>query len=635
MATQTESSEVGQNGPDTFDYTYEKLPSHRHIRVLQLDPGTSEDLISLSLIPASFDSLAHFEALSYTWGDATVDRQTVLCGGRLLNIGRNLHSALRHLRLADRGRLLWADAICINQNDIEERNQQVQLMAQIYSTASRTLIWLGEETTENSMAFPALERFFRASSIIDWDRILDTGRADNRFVGLIHQTFGSPLAPEMTQIGRLLSLPWFSRKWIVQELLLSAEPILVLGHRQAPWEHLKCFIRYVSAYKVEVFLMVPRPDDPRPSKYFRHAGTLELGMFLRRGAPSSSLLQYATMFCFFSCKDPRDHVIGLLGTADDVSPADMAKFADYNRPAAEIFLLFAKWCILEQGSLGILSLKTLLPPESSTLPSWAPDLEMLSAGHPTIPLYQTTFSRASSKSKVVASLSQGNLLSLRGRILDRIIKVGTREMTRVDDESIHQEPDSQAALAYVQHPAKFLDEIEEMYSWPDEAQALKGGLPSYFAAGLTTWFRAIAFSKKRKAFLRALLGDIENKSSLGHLAGFEHALRGCRMIGGMVPGTDAFQILATFLTARALRWEIDLNQFFCRYFCRTEKTRFGWVPRSAKEGDLICVFDGGATPYVIRRTEEGRHLLLGDCYIQGLMIGEGMKLAPAETIVLE
>src|SRR5436305_12894620 len=84
-----------------------------------------------------------FEAVSYCWGNRC-DQTNIICNGELLPIPKNLAGALRGLRYPDKKRILWADAICINQSDAIEKEHQVRLMRTIFSLAQDTLIWLGE-----------------------------------------------------------------------------------------------------------------------------------------------------------------------------------------------------------------------------------------------------------------------------------------------------------------------------------------------------------------------------------------------------------------------------------------------------------------------------------------------------------
>ncbi|KAF2461212.1 heterokaryon incompatibility, partial [Lineolata rhizophorae] len=83
-----------------------------------------------------------YEALSYTWGDA-LDRHSIACEGKTIRVTANLLSALQHLRQPDVTRILWVDAVCINQGNIAERDAQVRMMGDIYRMAARVLVWLG------------------------------------------------------------------------------------------------------------------------------------------------------------------------------------------------------------------------------------------------------------------------------------------------------------------------------------------------------------------------------------------------------------------------------------------------------------------------------------------------------------
>lgn len=83
--------------------------------------------------------------------------QTIMIDGYALPIRSNLYSALRHMRSAEVVMPLWIDAICINQNNIVERNEQVQRMANIYRGASQLLIWLGDATPTSSLAFKTFQ----------------------------------------------------------------------------------------------------------------------------------------------------------------------------------------------------------------------------------------------------------------------------------------------------------------------------------------------------------------------------------------------------------------------------------------------------------------------------------------------
>lgn len=133
--------------------------SKREFRVLHLLPAAqSGDDIHCQLQHAAFDSEGTppaYEALSYVWGDPAVTAP-VMVDGIPLQVTVSLESALRRLRLADRPRVLWADAICINQQDSDEKPHQVPIMLHLYRNASMVLMWLGDLGPECT---PLLEWF--------------------------------------------------------------------------------------------------------------------------------------------------------------------------------------------------------------------------------------------------------------------------------------------------------------------------------------------------------------------------------------------------------------------------------------------------------------------------------------------
>jgi hypothetical protein len=135
-------------------FSHRRLSSPRSIRLLTLLPSTSFDVpLETTLSEVDLDaytgksSIADYEALSYVWG-ARVGTEAVICEGKTLRLTPNCRQALRHLRSADHCRILWIDAICIDQGEAEEsvkeRGLQVTLMGEIYAKAKRTICWLSD-----------------------------------------------------------------------------------------------------------------------------------------------------------------------------------------------------------------------------------------------------------------------------------------------------------------------------------------------------------------------------------------------------------------------------------------------------------------------------------------------------------
>ena len=127
----------------------------REFRLLILNPGSGAAAITCSLIHSNLRHPRRYIALSYAWGEPLYHsieshRQSLLAGvyievnGHRVSVGTNLYSALRHLRDPQYSRTFWIDAICINQENIDEKDHQVDLMKEIYQKARLVTAWLGE-----------------------------------------------------------------------------------------------------------------------------------------------------------------------------------------------------------------------------------------------------------------------------------------------------------------------------------------------------------------------------------------------------------------------------------------------------------------------------------------------------------
>ncbi|KAH7071885.1 heterokaryon incompatibility protein-domain-containing protein [Paraphoma chrysanthemicola] len=173
------------------------------IRILRLLPGYKEDDLKGELSTVSIDDTAQcFDALSYMWGDPAPAGMIEL-SGLPLPIASNLAIALRHLRYVDKPLVIWIDAICINQEDLDERSRQVQLMRQLYRRADVVRIWINEPLVDSqSDAVRALQNF---------DGVSKT--ADDLWYGLgPDPSFWDPVAP-------LFRNRYWGRAWIQQEVL--------------------------------------------------------------------------------------------------------------------------------------------------------------------------------------------------------------------------------------------------------------------------------------------------------------------------------------------------------------------------------------------------------------------------------
>jgi hypothetical protein len=184
-----------------------------HFRLLYLEHGDKDSAIHCRLATFELQSAPTYEALSYTWGALVFDHE-ITCNDLPLRVTANLYEALHYLRQSDVERIMWIDAVCIDQTNLPERTAQVRMMKDIYSKSDHTVIWLGKETNEDEAAFAVLERFRKLFA--------EHGQLDIGPMETI--AYRLPLPEEdsrnWTALVKLFQKPWFERIWVVQEAVV-------------------------------------------------------------------------------------------------------------------------------------------------------------------------------------------------------------------------------------------------------------------------------------------------------------------------------------------------------------------------------------------------------------------------------
>ncbi|KAG6353465.1 hypothetical protein INS49_005646 [Diaporthe citri] len=226
------------------DYHYDPLPDDGCIRTVAIHPGESHEDVLVSLTCARFDPDRPplYEALSYVWGsnenpqhiqvaDKLSDASPESCPGSnyhgtaRLPVTQNLAVALRHLRLLDRPRVMWIDAICINQQDNVEKGPQVAKMGDIYSKASRVVVWLGPAQDDSHAAVEVM-RHLGSQIEVNWHDDAMKSAPGASDLTLSDRSVILPVRGELWRpIFDLLSRPWFDRLWVRQEIYLATDVV--------------------------------------------------------------------------------------------------------------------------------------------------------------------------------------------------------------------------------------------------------------------------------------------------------------------------------------------------------------------------------------------------------------------------
>jgi hypothetical protein len=196
-------------------------PWARHIRLIRLLPSKHyEAPAHCEILRASLNRHPEYEALSYTWGDPKITSPVYLEGVRS-HVTTNLEQALRHLRYEDRERILWVDALSINQRDVRERNSQVRKMRDIYMGAKRVLVWLGlEEDAKVALEFcEELQKIRRmeVSEVYGETGLVESEHAYDPWA--VSSRYDEDELKWKACEALFTRRPWWSRTWIIQEVL--------------------------------------------------------------------------------------------------------------------------------------------------------------------------------------------------------------------------------------------------------------------------------------------------------------------------------------------------------------------------------------------------------------------------------
>lgn len=301
---------------------YQKLDrSRKEIRLLRVSAIDDGSLITCQLMHQSLEKEPRYSALSYHWG-APGELATIFVEGMEVQIRETLHCFLRRLASHINPITIWLDAICINQRDVDERNWQVSLMPEIYSTAESVYAWLGEGDADCIYAMKYAHNLATNGAMLT---AVPTAKIVSEY------------------FERLFFLPYWSRVWVIQECVLAKQLWLLCSSQLIIWEDVAAaFDRLLDVSKIDGFPHAAPRDwlfrEGREPEVQEDA--LAISRFLRfknarKAFPTkrSSLLELVQEFRHQHCTDPRDKFYGLLGLANNSTLTKV----DYDNSAPYVF----------------------------------------------------------------------------------------------------------------------------------------------------------------------------------------------------------------------------------------------------------------------------------------------------------
>ncbi|KAM0463716.1 hypothetical protein ACHAO4_000438 [Trichoderma viride] len=591
-------------------YSYTPLPDNRTIRVLTLYGGNPKDPLRGQLDPISVDVAGDYEPLSYVWGDDTLTHEISLPTARL-KLTASLYHALRRLRPRVGFRRVWADQVCIDQRNEEERSQQVQFMNLIYRNGTHVQVWLGlDEQGSAKEAFAFVRRLAR---------ILVNNKKDTALTTI--NSLSEQPAEYWVPLKHITALPWFRRGWIVQEIGTSSSATLLWGEEEIAWDILHDACEELAEYHhMRTKLKV---------------ATSEIKYLYRRFVEPETPSRHDNRFSFIyelhraghmNVTDPRDRVFAMLGHYS-IRKGHNSKLkeleADYKKSVEEVYADVAKRALVgDTESLITLAAvqHTGLPSSAKAsggrqakLPSWVPDWR---ARHGHIMSEPTTPHRASGlkKSDLRISPSAPRVLSIHGIKIDSIencskpLEKGAFHERKSDEEK-NTRPVVETLWTDICGNINGF-RLSDKYASGEEssffayAQTLSNGCmaiywqnhatESYSAVPIETWLAHAA------AYLARTMDSAAISPELCHLAEKGDAQKWSRAATGASTN---------------------------RRFARTSRGYYVMGPQAMEKGDIICVLFGGKMPFCLRPCLGSQYyLLVGECYLHGFMNGESVDM---------
>ena len=608
----------GPNAGTAGEFAYlPLLAGLKEIRLLELQSAGS---CQLRYVP--WDSAPRYFALSYAWGDPKPVATYIVDGKKIL-ISKSLSAALARIytyyqnerlyNINENGYRLhvWADAICIDQSNNEEKASQVSLMGEIYKQANRVMVYLGEGTTEkeNESVIGVIARSARLYD--DYSEANYTQGKVSWKMGCFEKLpslRGKSLLPFFEQ-------PWWSRVWTLQEVFHTHHAIILYGKHTMEWAkvvkaaHLWRNIDGIStgAGHEEALLASAIYKTGLAAK-----ATLASRDFRLRSSSFSWISLLASTIRFGST-DPRDKLYALVNMSEAIPGFEIS----YTEPVAEVFKDFTKKYLEHSKDLEILQFAGVNHEgDLMGLPTWVPNFASLN--HPILHYHEMLqsdhfashikngFKVWKASSNIIASLQQPTTES---EFRPEGLRVGTIEKICGPSNDNSREP-GWLDLAYKHFGIEYHP-------------------PTMRCHILQAYFRTL-FGDRYESENEQLLNFEERFDLAGafwdmYRKPFAHTFQDMKISG---------RIDEILLGKRVENWRLQVepgsryssvvlalfSKFTSLYFFVTSNGYMGYGPE-CKPDDIICILFGCSVPLLLRPQNHG-YIIIGQCFVLGVMNGE-------------
>lgn len=620
-------------------YKYDVLPNDS-IRVLSLLPGDRSAPLQCELhradVPGVISSEGAsgpaFEALSYTWGDGNLCRR-LFCNTSVIKITQSLFDALIHLRHPKATRKLWVDAVCIDQNSNDEKIVQLPRMKDIYQHANQVVIWLGLADDSTSRALDLIRLAAKCLRQESGRNVIrgDPTRFYEPFSDEKNRQRGFPPIEDLESwlpVAALFARNWFSRCWTYQEAILATKATIQIGAHLLDWADLcvACTFFYHNSYGW---------FKDGASKTFLLCQSSKVGRGLQEWTPmplmfllAATLESQATL--------PKDRIFGVLGlTAESTqkyfSLSGSLDNSKYNMSMRELYTDVTRFLLHPEendSALGILNMVKHYPLEEGEqekrneedgglIPSW------VKRWHDPTPLYKKDhdenhvqpMSPSIFSSKFRAGGPEYHLpewnhqtpyeISLHGFIYTtisntvNILRVPPLSRTRLWDLVL--EIRSVREQKHASYPTG--ESIDEAFAQTLTAAKSTEGAHAIDFQHFCIWLYELTLAS---LLVEGQIHEIERfKIEWGAEYQRLKSLVGTRF--------EPHTFLKDLMTA-----------CMGRKLFSTLSGHIGIGDGTLESGDLVCIFLGGMTPFIIRPVDQ-KYKFVGECYLHGIMHGEALE----------
>lgn len=582
---------------------YMPLPSPSHIRVLTIQPGVNDDTLVASFDILDLDTVSlPFEAISYQWSEGGDQKAPMYLEGEMVSINTYLRSILLRLRLERHARILWADAICINQADHVERLQQVTIMQRIYSRAVRVIGFVGKDYVHAGDCFDAIKVL--TATWFDAQKSSNEGTGTSLTPGNIYP--GGMNEADMGKIVAIFQSGYWRRLWVVQELVSSRNAVIRWGDAEISWTLLGLATTLIRNNQ-NLMAMFTRVKTSRksmgPFQGSPDARTGLMNAYLMYRMPSAefrgdsmSFLDLLRLTRKFDVSDRLDRIYAILGLpSQHTGPGRESIPPDYRLLPEGLYSRVFYWVFhTHKNPLEILSAvrhTTLFYPDYPTwIPQWhVKPIRGIGGSHRAGMKFEASAGwNPKPPAKLVRKNNERHLI-LQGFILGSVTS-SHRVLPQVNDN----DPEGRRHKKLKAHNAGLNGWLNQNVISHND---INTQLPLVLTAG-QDWYGNIL--REQAAILR-------------HTESFEKWKR--KYFKNKVPhDKDAVRY------GQAMGNVCDDRQLF------TATGRLlGLGPRLLRKDDVVCVVAGGQVPYVLRPLSDDTFYFVGECYVAGYMFGKAVE----------